>query len=464
MVRYVAFEPIGRFHSIDYESGYWTTNANDNSGHWITENGTDYGTWLYESGSETIGTWVNDNETLSGPWVATEDDPMTRYAAMNEIGTWYTVDNETTGFWTTFTNGTEGGYWISSEGLDNGTWVYDNENTTNGTWVNYNYTSRGIMYPLTNEDGEVDDENLLVRIVEIIPDCEDTANGLLDSRNYNCSRYDQYPEECGIADTSEGFIASYVCCSCGGGTSTEITDEELGDLVVEVIAEEYEENFDLDYFSDFPAEIEFDCDDDSTTEVWSSTDDLYLKFFIDNSECTESRGCFIGYKKKTSGTDNVLAMTFDCDDSVFEEYEDDVTFYVNEFPDDDITTSSDGRTRSVTSDAVFECSEVLAMPITVSIYYDEDMEGTSVELETQINLRKSTERTAEEIEDQLNAYNLIIDDDPEEEEETETSEETSEDEETTEEEDSTTTDDETAVEDESATTEDEATEDESAED
>ena len=80
-------------------------------------------------------------------------------------------------------------------------------------------------------------------------------------------------------------------------------------------------------------------------------------------------------------------MTFDCDDSVFEEYEDDVTFYVNKFPDDDITTSSDGRTRSVTSDAVFECSEVLAMPITVSIYYDEDMEGTSVDIETQINLR-----------------------------------------------------------------------------
>jgi hypothetical protein len=52
---------------------------------------------------------VNDNETLTGPWVATEDDPMTRYAAMNEIGTWYTVDNELTGFWTAFTDGTEGG-------------------------------------------------------------------------------------------------------------------------------------------------------------------------------------------------------------------------------------------------------------------------------------------------------------------------------------------------------------------
>ena len=52
--------------------------------------------------------------------------------------------------------------------------------------------------------------------------------------------------------------------------------------MVEVAAEEYEANFDSDYFSDFPAEIEFDCDDDSTTEVWSSADDLYLKFFIDN--------------------------------------------------------------------------------------------------------------------------------------------------------------------------------------
>jgi hypothetical protein len=33
--------------------------------------------------------------------------------------------------------------------------------------VNYNYTSSGFLYPLTNEDGEVDDENLLVRIVEL---------------------------------------------------------------------------------------------------------------------------------------------------------------------------------------------------------------------------------------------------------------------------------------------------------
>ena len=163
---------------------------------------------------------------------------------------------------------------------------------------------------------------------------------------------------------------------------------------------------------------------------------------------------------KTSGTNNVLAMTFDCDDSVFEEYEDGVNFYVNEFPDDDITISSDGRNNLVKSDAVFECSEVLSMPITLSIYGDEDMEGNSVELETQIYLRKSTEKTAEEIEDQLIAYNLIIDYDLEEEEETETEEE----EEITEEEDSTTTDDETAIEDESVTNEDEATEDESAED
>ena len=162
---------------------------------------------------------------------------------------------------------------------------------------------------------------------------------------------------------------------------------------------------------------------------------------------------------KTSGTNNVLAMTFDCDDSVFEEYEDGVNFYVNEFPDDDITISSDGRNNLVKSDAVFECSEVLSMPITLSIYGDEDMEGNSVELETQIYLRKSTEKTAEEIEDQLIAYNLIIDYDLEE-EETETEEE----EEITEEEDSTTTDDETAIEDESVTNEDEATEDESAED
>ena len=156
---------------------------------------------------------------------------------------------------------------------------------------------------------------------------------------------------------------------------------------------------------------------------------------------------------KTSGTNNVLAMTFDCDDSVFEEYEDGVNFYVNEFPDDDITISPDGRNNLVKSDAVFECSEVLSMPITLSIYGDEDMEGNSVELETQIYLRKSTEKTAEEIEDQLIAYNLIIDYDLEE-EETETEEE----------EDSTTTDDETAIEDESVTNEDEATEDESAED
>jgi hypothetical protein len=45
---------------------------------------------------------------------------------------------------------------------------------------------------------------------------------------------------------------------------------------------------------------------------------------------------------------------------------------VNEFPDKDITTSSDGRSRTVTSEAIFECSEVLAMPIDISIFYDSE--------------------------------------------------------------------------------------------
>ena len=87
-------------------------------------------------------------------------------------------------------------------------------------------------------------------------------------------------------------------------------------------------------------------------------------------------------------------------------------------PDEDITTSADGLSRTVTSDAVFLCSEVISMPISLNIYYDSEMTGTSVSFETQINVRKESEKKAEEIVDQLSAYNLSIDDNPEEETET----------------------------------------------
>ena len=61
-----------------------------------------------------------------------------------------------------------------------------------------------------------------------------------------------------------------MCCACGGGTKTEITREEYTDLLVEVSANEYEANFNLGYFTQFPRVIEFDCDEDKSTQVWSS--------------------------------------------------------------------------------------------------------------------------------------------------------------------------------------------------
>lgn len=60
---------------------------------------------------------------------------MTKYIALNPIGTWTTVDNETAGFWTTFDDKTEGGVWIKSDGGDNGIWIYESEDSTAvGTW------------------------------------------------------------------------------------------------------------------------------------------------------------------------------------------------------------------------------------------------------------------------------------------------------------------------------------------
>ena len=61
-----------------------------------------------------------------------------------------------------------------------------------------------------------------------------------------------------------------MCCACGGGTKANFTEKEFNDLIEEVTANEYEANFNLGYFSQFPRVIEFDCDEDKSTQVWSS--------------------------------------------------------------------------------------------------------------------------------------------------------------------------------------------------
>lgn len=99
------------------------------------------------------------------------------------------------------------------------------------------------------------------------------------------------------------------------------------------------------------------------------------------------------------------------------------------------------------------------MPIDISIFYDSEQVGTSVSFETQINLKKSSEKKAEEIEDQLKSLNLSIDDDPQEEEIILESTTTEEEDNTLEEGETATTEDETAeAESDEATTEEEKNE------
>lgn len=47
--------------------------------------------------------------------------------------------------------------------------------------------------------------------------CSDTADGKLDSFAGDCSDYVMNPQGCDLYNTAE-FVASELCCACGGGT------------------------------------------------------------------------------------------------------------------------------------------------------------------------------------------------------------------------------------------------------
>jgi hypothetical protein len=143
MMKYVAVNPVGRFHSIDDASGYWTTYSDDTEGGlWIKEDGSENGAWIYDEGSETSGTWWNSDNDVSGVWLSLEDDPMTRYVAFSAVGNFLSID-DTSGYWTAYANETQDGSWIRADGSDRGSFSYDDESEYTGIWWNIDYTSSG---------------------------------------------------------------------------------------------------------------------------------------------------------------------------------------------------------------------------------------------------------------------------------------------------------------------------------
>jgi len=46
--------------------------------------------------------------------------------------------------------------------------------------------------------------------------CTDTDNGVYASNLFSCWDYDKHPSHCGNHDDND-FVASTVCCACGGG-------------------------------------------------------------------------------------------------------------------------------------------------------------------------------------------------------------------------------------------------------
>ena len=65
--------------------------------------------------------------------------------------------------------------------------------------------------------------------------CFDTNGGFTDSTGDNCDWYDRYPDTCGDYDT-EWFSADAMCCACQGGYQVEVeavcedTNYGLGDI------------------------------------------------------------------------------------------------------------------------------------------------------------------------------------------------------------------------------------------
>ena len=102
MTIYAAHEPIGEFLAIDDSPGYWTTYTDGTEGGvWARADGSDQGTWYNDEGTEYTGTWYNSDNTYSGWWVSTEDDNMMKYAAINPVGRFHSID-DVSGYWTTY--------------------------------------------------------------------------------------------------------------------------------------------------------------------------------------------------------------------------------------------------------------------------------------------------------------------------------------------------------------------------
>ena len=80
----------------------------------------------------------------------------------------------------------------------------------------------------------------------------------------------------------------------------------------------------------FPTEIDYDCDEDNTKTIYTTSQGaVYMKTFIDNKECTAATDCLYDAKSLISGTQSVVTFKSVCEDSQFEEYVDDVSFFIN---------------------------------------------------------------------------------------------------------------------------------------
>ena len=74
-------------------------------------------------------------------------------------------------------------------------------------------------------------------VVSAVPFCVDTNDGLFDELGDNCDSYSTLDDNCGSYDQESGFVASEMCCGCGGGklqfpSGATCTDTD-GDIVDE---------------------------------------------------------------------------------------------------------------------------------------------------------------------------------------------------------------------------------------
>ena len=72
---------------------------------------------------------------------------MTKYVALNEIGT-FQVSDGSSGYWTTYVDDTTGGLWIKTDGSDQGGWDYDDDTIDSGSW----WSDSGETWAWTRDD------------------------------------------------------------------------------------------------------------------------------------------------------------------------------------------------------------------------------------------------------------------------------------------------------------------------